>query len=178
MNVAVGSKNPTKLASVKAAFDRYFPGNKITYVATETNSDVSEQPLSIEETIQGAVNRATNAQTDDADFSVGIEGGLSFYTVNGHVYGVEVSWVCVRNCRTGQSEIANSAGFPVFPKVVAHVKQGKTLSDAMAAEYGVVDIGMKNGYIGWLSGDVITRQSSNFEAVFLALSSLMKEGRA
>lgn len=179
MNVVVGSKNPTKLASVKQAFDRYFDSQVIDYQTLETDSGVSEQPLSVEETIQGALNRAVNAaQAVTADFSVGIEGGISFYTMNGHEYGVEISWVCVRDCTSGQSEIASSAGFPVFPKVVAHIKQGKTLSDAMAEEYGMQQLGQKNGYIGWLSDDEITRQSSNFEAVFLALGSLMKEAQS
>lgn len=175
MKVIVASKNPTKLASTKQAFDHYFKGQKITYASSEVASGVSDQPMSIEETIQGAINRAKAASSPDADFSVGIEGGMSFYKIGGHEYAVELSWVCVYDCQTGTNEIASSAGFPVFPKVIKHLHNGQNLTQAMAKEYGLQDLGQKNGYIGWLSGDVITRQSSNYEAVYLALSSLMKE---
>jgi inosine/xanthosine triphosphatase len=177
MKVIVGSKNPVKLACSARAFSTVFPDENIEIEALETNSGVSEQPLDIEETIKGAVNRARNACRSDADFSVGIEGGLSFHEINGHEYGVEISWVCVYDCRTGVSEIASAQGFPVFPRVLKHIHDGEALSDAMAKEFEIDNIGQKNGYIGWLSNDIITRESSNYDALVLALSSLIKEER-
>jgi non-canonical (house-cleaning) NTP pyrophosphatase len=86
-----------------------------------------------------------------------------------------MGWVCVRDNKTGLVEIANSAGFSVFERVLKHIEAGKNLSDAMFDEYGLENLGQKNGYIGWLSNDLTTRETSNFEAVYLALCSLMKE---
>jgi inosine/xanthosine triphosphatase len=178
MKVIIASKNPVKLASVQRAFSTYFSDQTLEYAALEVDSQVRDQPLTIQETITGAVNRARNASSKDADYAVGIEGGISFQDIHDHEYGVEISWVCVRDCRTGKSEIASSAGFAVFPKVLKHIHAGKNLSQAMETEYGLTNLGQKNGYIGWLSNDIVTRESSNFEAVLLALSSLHKESQS
>ena len=175
MRVTVGSKNPVKVASVKRAFDRFFPDETIEYVGLDTASGVSDQPKSIQETIEGAVTRARGASQNGAEFSVGIEGGISYYEVEGRKFTVEMGWACVRDNKTGNIEIANSAGFSVFPRVMKHIEAGKNLSDAMHDEYGLENLGQKNGYIGWLSDDLTTREISNFEAVYLALCSLMKE---
>jgi inosine/xanthosine triphosphatase len=175
MRVTVGSDNPVKIASVKRAFDRYFPGENIEYIGQKTESGVSDQPTSIQETIEGACNRARNADQKDADFSVGIEGGISYYVIEGRKFAVEMGWACVRDNKTGRIELANSAGFSVFERVMKHIHAGKNLSNAMFDEYGLENLGQKNGYIGWLSNDLTTRETSNFEAVYLALCSLMKE---
>lgn len=177
MKVIVASKNPAKLAAIQKAFTAYFPKQKLDFICQKTASGVSEQPLTIEETIQGAINRVRSCQNQKADFAVGIEGGISFYTLDDHEYAVEISWVCVLNCHTGVNEIACAPGFPVFPHVLKHIHAGKSLSAAMEDEYGLKNLGKQNGYIGWLSNNVVTRESSNFEAVYLALSSLMKEQR-
>ena len=175
MEVIVASKNPVKLASKQQDFESYFTHEQIEYTCVEAASDVSEQPMSSEETIRGAINRATNASRREADFAVGIEGGMSFYKIDNREYGVEICWVAVVDCKTGEHEIACSPGFSVLPHIVERMHQGQNLSEAMEQEYGIKNLGQKNGYIGWLSNDFITRQSSNYEAILLALSSLAKE---
>jgi inosine/xanthosine triphosphatase len=175
MKVRVGSQNPVKMAAVRSAFSVRFPGETIEYEGVEAASGVSEQPMTIEETIRGARNRAMNAANHAAEFAVGIEGGLSLYDIDGREYGLEISWICVLDCRSGESEVASAPGFPVFPKVLEHIHRGLNLSDAMHKEYDIPEIGKGNGVIGWLSDDRITRESSNADAVLLALSSLLKE---
>jgi inosine/xanthosine triphosphatase len=177
MTVAIGSKNPTKLAAVERAFSDFFHDERINFTSAETESGVSEQPMSIQETIQGAVNRAIMSVRGGADYSVGIEGGLSFHDINGDERGIEISFVCVLDCKSGIYEIASCHGFGVFPRVLKHVRTGKSLSDAMDKEYGITEIGKNNGYIGWLSDNTITRESSAYDAVYLALSALSKEER-
>lgn len=175
MKVVVASENPIKLASTKKAFLHYFMNEDIEFLSQASDSGVSDQPLTIAEAIQGAFNRAKNVCETDTDFTVGIEGGLSFHEVSGKECAIELSWVCVYDCKNDKYELASAPGFPVFPKIIDHIKAGNNLSQAMEAEYGLKNLGQQNGYIGWLSNDVITRESSNFEAVYLALSSLMKE---
>lgn len=73
MRVAIGSKNPAKITAVEEAFKEY------TYeiIAVEANSGVSEQPMSDEETIKGAINRAIEAAAKgEASIGVGLEGGV------------------------------------------------------------------------------------------------------
>lgn len=176
MKIIVASKNPVKVACTKQAFEMCFPGKEIEYTAVETASDVSEQPLGQEETLRGAINRARSASNPAADFSVGIEGGVSFLQADdGRQHNIEICWVCVYDCKNEKYEIASSPGFPVLPNIVQRLHEGQNLSQAMASEYGLKDLDKKNGYIGWLTNDALTRQSSNYEAVLLALCALIKE---
>ena len=77
-NVIIASKNPVKINAVKIAFDQMFPSDVFEFNGLEVSSDVSDQPLSDSETLQGAINRSNNAKSknSDADYWVGIEGGV------------------------------------------------------------------------------------------------------
>jgi inosine/xanthosine triphosphatase len=178
MIIAVGSKNPSKLAAAARAFTDYFPKETIECIGVSVSSGVSDQPMTTAETIQGAVNRAQAATSLNYTFSVGIEGGLSFYKIYDNDYAVEISFVCVQHCQSGIHEIASSSGFPILPNIVDRIKSGQNLSDAMADVFNKENLGQKNGYIGWLSDDRITREASNADAILLALlalSSLKKQ---
>ena len=76
MIIAVGSKNPTKIRPVRKIFKKYF--EDIIINSYEVSSGVSDQPLSENETYEGALNRAKEVlKLDlDADYGVGIEGGI------------------------------------------------------------------------------------------------------
>src|SRR5690625_2357013 len=80
MRVAVGSQNPAKVSAVRAAFTKMQMDVEIIGIGTD--SEVSEQPFSDEETMNGAVNRARNvlknAQNNGPlfDFGIGLEGGV------------------------------------------------------------------------------------------------------
>ncbi len=75
MKINIGSKNPVKVNAVKETLLEYplFSEAEVTGVGVE--SGVSDQPKSIQETIQGAKNRAL-ACFNDCDYSVGHESGL------------------------------------------------------------------------------------------------------
>lgn len=73
MIVAVGSKNPAKISAVEEAFIDF--GVKV--VSIDAPSGVSAQPMSDEETINGAINRAkVAAEKGDAHIGIGLEGGV------------------------------------------------------------------------------------------------------
>lgn len=175
MRVIVASKNPVKIAATKQAFDLYYKSEATDFIGVDTASGVSDQPSTIEETIQGAVNRAKNARNDAADYSVGIEGGVSFQTIDGTEHCVEISWCCVLDCQTGQYEIGSAPGFVLLPSIVERIRSGHDLSSALEAEYGIANAGVANGYIGWLSNDHIDRQRACYESVYLALCAVNKE---
>ena len=75
MKVIVGSKNPNKIDAVKEVLALYpnFSGAIVEGIAAD--SGVYKQPTSIEETVQGAINRAKNS-FKDCDLSIGLESGL------------------------------------------------------------------------------------------------------
>lgn len=74
LKIAIGTTNPTKVNAVKEAF-----GNLISaeFQAFSVASGVSEQPLSDDETITGAINRANAARLEcEATIGIGLEGGV------------------------------------------------------------------------------------------------------
>lgn len=73
MKIAIGSKNPAKITAVKEAFK----DKQVEFIAVDVESGVSAQPMSDEETIQGAVNRAISAaEKAGSDIGIGLEGGV------------------------------------------------------------------------------------------------------
>ena len=74
-NVVVGSTNPVKIAAVTAVLERTGSRARVRGLAVE--SGVRDQPEGDAETIRGATQRATTAlELSDADFAIGIEGGV------------------------------------------------------------------------------------------------------
>lgn len=75
IKVLIGSKNPTKVNAVSAAFKKAFPGFLISFIKTNAPSGVSNQPVGDVETKKGCVNRLNHIYKKDlADFYVSIEG--------------------------------------------------------------------------------------------------------
>lgn len=175
MNIVIGSQNNVKIAATEQAFKRLYPEQTVTVTSVPTDSGVRDQPLSTNETMQGAINRARASQDNGADFAVGIEGGIQFMTIEGQERGIEASWACVLDCKTGQYSLAASPAYSVLSNVLTHIRAGEDLSSAMELEYNLPDIGKGAGYMGWLTDNHIDRQSGSFQAVFLALCTLTKE---
>jgi inosine/xanthosine triphosphatase len=72
MKIIIGSKNPAKIKAVKNVFPEEFE-----MVSMDIPSGVHDQPFSDEETIKGAVNRATKALIEgQGDIGIGLEGGV------------------------------------------------------------------------------------------------------
>ncbi len=84
MIIHIGSINKTKIEAVTTILADYpdFQKTKtaLKIKAFTVSSDVAEQPMTLEETIQGAINRAKNAfnQEQGCNYSIGIESG--YYT--------------------------------------------------------------------------------------------------
>jgi non-canonical (house-cleaning) NTP pyrophosphatase len=85
MKVVIASHNPAKIRAAEQAFSLQFSEKVIDFIPTSVESGVRDQPLSDEETRHGARNRAQNAheQHSDADFWVGLEGGIE--TIDGQL---------------------------------------------------------------------------------------------
>ena len=76
MKVIVASKNPVKVDAVREVIQDYDLFKCAELFALEVSSGVSEQPKSLEETVQGAINRAKSAFIEGCIYSFGIESGL------------------------------------------------------------------------------------------------------
>ncbi|HYQ55860.1 MAG TPA: inosine/xanthosine triphosphatase, partial [Draconibacterium sp.] len=77
MQIVVASKNPVKINATDLGFRSYF--DDVNVQGVSIRSGVSDQPKSDDETLSGALNRVENARKEfsEADFWVGIEGGIS-----------------------------------------------------------------------------------------------------
>ena len=75
--IIVASTNPVKIQASLSGFEKMFPYDSFIARGIAVPSGVAHQPMTDEETLQGAMNRASNARTSDsqAAFWVGIEGG-------------------------------------------------------------------------------------------------------
>jgi len=74
MKILIATENRAKVQAVKEVFTQRFP--QAEFFTAKYESEVSDQPLSESEGIQGAINRALNAKKDqgEMDFYVGLEG--------------------------------------------------------------------------------------------------------
>jgi inosine/xanthosine triphosphatase len=76
MIIGIGTTNKAKIAAVHNGFAELM-NEKLTFEAYKTESGVREQPFSDEETIKGAINRATSVlEIAKADIGIGLEGGV------------------------------------------------------------------------------------------------------
>ena len=75
IKVVVGSLNQVKISAVQEAFHCYKQFSGAEILGGEVPSEVAEQPLSLEETIKGAKNRAHNTFFF-CNYSVGLESGI------------------------------------------------------------------------------------------------------
>lgn len=161
--VAVASANPAKINAVKTAFAHAFAGIDFDVRGVATDSGVAAQPMSSEETLQGARNRIAALQAQwslqPADFYVAIEAGLD--------EGMTFAWMLVSNGHTtGQ---ARSASLMLPPQVVSRLAQGEELGDVMDALAGSHNIKQAGGAIGLLTADKLSRSNVYHQALILAL---------
>jgi inosine/xanthosine triphosphatase len=164
--IVIASQNPVKIQAVVNGFQRMFPAQEFTIQAVTVPSGVSPQPRSDAETLQGAINRASAAalRLPDADFWVGIEGGVD-ETVEGEM--VAFAWVAVRgSCQVGRGRTGT---FYLPPAVTALLRQGKELGEADDIVFGRTNSKQENGAVGLLTGDVIDRAQLYEHAMILAL---------
>ena len=96
MRIIVGSQNPAKLEAVSVAFASFFPEDNFEVQPVNVPSGVSHQPLSDAETLLGATNRARAARElePEADYWLGIEGGLNPSPGEGILISHLAGWYC------------------------------------------------------------------------------------
>ncbi|MDW3650087.1 MAG: inosine/xanthosine triphosphatase [Bacteroidia bacterium] len=165
MQLIIASRNPIKVNASLKGFQAMFPQESFEVEGVSVASDVSDQPMSDTETLQGAINRAHHAKElyPKADFWVGIEGGLEEREEDYHAF----AWVYVlSHTQKGQSR---SASFQLPPQVCQLIRQGMELGDADDVVFGSKNSKQANGAVGLLSGDAIVRETLYIPAVTLAL---------
>jgi inosine/xanthosine triphosphatase len=164
-NLVVASTNPVKINAARIGFESVFPNQVFTAQGVSVDSGVRPQPMTSEETLQGALNRVRAAQSvqPDADYWVGLEGGVEARGDTLEAF----AWVVVMDART--TGRARTASF-FLPEETAHlIRAGMELGHADDIVFGRSNSKQHNGSVGLLTGDVIDRTAYYVHAVILAL---------
>jgi inosine/xanthosine triphosphatase len=169
MKIAIGTERAPKVDGIKAgvAACPYLKdvASSIEYILKSVPSDIADMPLSVEETMTGARNRARNLVKAgiDADYYIGIEGGTTSILGKKYLGGI----VYIEN-RSGEGHFGFSPHMEV-PEAVERMlyEEGLELGPIMAELSGKTDIRSENGSMGAWSEDMLTRQDE-FESAFKA----------
>ena len=166
MKIAVGSKNPVKREAVHLAFSLVWPEELFEVEGVDVPSGVSDQPMSDEESIRGARNRAIAAlEMTTAEYGVGLEGGL--HRIGD--YHFDSGWIVVRN-RSGDEGIGSTAKIMTPQKMLALVAAGMEVGEACDRLFGVVNSRQAEGHFGLMTHNAITRTQAYRDGVIVALS--------
>lgn len=165
MKIVIASKNPVKINATLNGFKKMFPQETFEIESVSVPSGVSDQPLSDEETFNGALNRTNNVSNEvqDADFWVGIEGGIEEKQSEMEAF----AWAVIKsNNKYGKGRTGT---FFLPPKIAELIKQGKELGEADDVVFGRNNSKQENGAVGILTDNVVDRTKYYTEAVVLAL---------
>jgi len=149
MKIAIGSRNPAKIAAVQEAFPEV---EELAYL--EVPSNVSAQPRSDEETRSGAVNRAIQCAKSEAGiFGIGLEGGVM--KVEGLLY--LCNWGALA-APGGKIFTASGARIPLPKEIEDALDSGEELGDVMDVYAQKRDVRKNEGAIGIFTNNIISRK--------------------
>ena len=171
IKVVVASQNPVKLQCSESGFKKTFQDQLISIQSVSVSSDVPDQPMTDEETLQGARNRANNAKNayPNADFWIGLEGGID---QNEHEMEA-FAWIFITNGKRNGK--ARTASFTLPPKIKDLVNQGVELGHADDMIFNRENSKHGNGAVGILTHELIDRAAYYEPAVILALIPFVNE---
>jgi len=177
--VAVGSTRRPKVEGVREALEaigeRFGAGAEFEVVGVEVESGVGHTPLSREELMRGARQRAEAVERlgrergEEWRYFAGLEGGLDVQREGGRRRVFLESWAYVSD---GERGSFGCSGSIEAPEALAEevVERGVELSAAIDRLAGAAGIRDGQGAWGVLSGNLITRQESFRVAVISALA--------
>lgn len=145
--VALGTTNKAKLNAVKAVLP------SIEIIAKKISSDVSPQPFSDHETLQGAKNRAKNIllEVPEAEIGIGLEGGVTI-TEDGFFL---CNWGALTDGKN--MFIAGGARIPLPLSFLEPLQHGKELGELIDVYAAKKDVRNHEGAMGILTDGWLKR---------------------
>lgn len=171
LKVAIGSKNPSKMEGVRRAFEKMFNDKKVEILGYSVTTTVHPQPVGLNKTIRGAIERALKAKKkagENKDFYVGIEAGLIKIpgTISGYMDFQVAAVIDLKDKLT----LGFGPGFEFPTEAVKFAIEGKgEVEIVMEKISGIEKIGEKIGAIGFLTKELIDRAMLTEIAVIMAL---------
>ena len=172
--ITVGTKNAAKLAAVEEILEDYPDLSGFQIRGKEVDSGVSDQPISLKEIIEGAINRAKGV-FEDSTYSIGIESGLMEvpYTKTGYMD------VCVAAIYDGlEFHLGLSSAWECPVEVTRLImEEGLDMSQA-AHKVGLsanMALGSQEGLIGVMTKGRLLRKEYTKQALTTALIQLEQD---
>jgi inosine/xanthosine triphosphatase len=164
--IVIASTNPVKITASLQGFQRMFPEEEFITEGITVSSQVADQPMTDEETFQGALNRASNAMKSirDADYYVGIEGGVEEKKKEMEAF----AWIIIKD-KKGRIGKARTGTFFLPSQITRLIKQGVELGTADDMVFKHTNTKQKMGSVGILTDNCIDRTDYYTHAVILAL---------
>lgn len=169
--IAVGSTNQVKVQAVEELVKEYPDLAGLPVKAVSVPSGVADQPMSLEEIITGAKNRAKNAfaACPDCLYSFGIESGL-FQVSSVETGFLEASFCCIYDGKN--SYVGMSCGFEVPKKILNFVLEKKMDLSQACYHSGITNntsLGSAEGLIGLLTKGRVNRKEYTRQSIVTAL---------
>lgn len=162
--ISVGSKNPVKIAAVENVVKKIWPDAEV--VAVEVGHGISEQPTSDDEAIEGATNRAKlSLEKTGADLGIGMEG----HTIDTK-HGMFLSGWVVAVDKKDNMGIGGGNNLLLPEKIASEIRKGRELGPVMDEFTGINNIKQKQGAVGFLTNDLITRTTTVEKSIIYALA--------
>ena len=168
MKFNIGSKNKQKVDALKEILKEYPDFLNAEVLPKDASSNVSDQPKSLDETIQGAMNRAKNS-FDDCEYGVGLESGLM------KVPETKTGYMDTTVCAIFDGKIFHlglSSCFEYPPKVLEYMLKNNENASNTFRQLGFTDkeyIGHQEGIIGVLTKNRLDRKEYTKQAIRTAL---------
>ncbi|MBP9759943.1 MAG: DUF84 family protein [Candidatus Pacebacteria bacterium] len=172
MHVAIATLRTPKIEGVKEALGScpYFvdTASELRYTSHDTPSGISPMPLSQEEVMRGARNRARALKEAGvtADLYVGIEGGATRIEGRAYLFGC----VYIEDA-SGTGHFGFSPSIEI-PHTIEHVlyEEGKELGPVMSTLNEGKDVRSENGSMGEWTDDMFTRKDEFVTATRAAIA--------
>jgi len=166
--VAVGSRNPIKLAAVRAVMLKIWPQARV--IAVDVSSGVSEMPANGAEGRQGARQRAIAARAlADADLGVGLEGALDASAEGMYI----TNWVALVD-REGTLGMGNGGWLPLPASVADELRAGAELGPIIDRLSGQAHSKQRQGAAGFFTRGIVARQTAFEIGVAFALAPFLR----
>jgi len=180
MKIGIGSQNRTKIEAVKSACTKlqktyaHLSDLQFEFVPVRTQTPIPDMPLSAEQIIEGAVQRAHYVfdQLPDLNFAIGLEGGtfpLTTPAMAPDILYFLQNWVYVYNGQTGF--LGSSPALPLPQKIVRQLyDERRELAEVIDEFSGQHDVRSNQGAFGILTHNLLTRTYSFEIAVINAFT--------
>lgn len=169
LQAVIASTNPAKINAVSTVLNDL--GLVFELEPAETDSGVSAQPFSLEETRLGAINRAKRALGPEADIAIGLEGGV--YEIEDVMY--LCNWGALYS-KDGKLHTAAGAQIPLPNSVADALRAGEELGPVMDIYAQESGIRKHKGAVGVFTAGVVNRDEMFQHIVKLLLGQWLLSG--